>query len=1043
MRRLLLGAVLAGIAHPAAAQGYWYYCDPAHAFYPYVSTCPIPWREVAPYSYRNDQSHAAAAPMAQPVAPARVAPVSTVTSPPKPQPSAAYRQGQADREGWEAWFGTLTGDDRAGAEYWAGQRSSPNPGSCNVAPSSAGTDWTAGCIAAQQRLAASDVRRKREPDYRLGWNNPTQLKSPITDAAESPNPQTLAHAPDATQAPAPISKTAPATSSPTASPLAVSDAPASINVTQAPVAPQSSGGGWIISVVIALGTLGWAIKKASRARDSGSRPPRTLPQAPVVSAGAHYQQTDRSSRNDRPENASGNTSQQEKRGSVPSTVPPCRVVISVGSRDAARQFYPTRRRRRDDARWIPPGGSVAVNGFDIPGGMVYVGSFMSAGPSGDWGADEPAPCLINPALKVGAGKPRTDLDMGYWPSYSDIDPIHRLNYLHWLSSGKRDASFPVGYAFLYFYGLERRLLADDPSPQEETLLIAELERLRNLYAASGSFTSYSTALLDLLQLRRLSAMPPGLIGWRPSLTEQGETMSIHLRLKLGLMAARGTPLDFEHAMAAMLAMPQHQGGIRRGIGMTRTRAEFLDLARRRFATQFPAGFPLRDRKDSSLTLTYRAASRHLEVGIRVEGIARVPDPLNLSWNEMSQLCAKAAEDLTPYARAVGKERARATSVEAALVLPEDFGDTAATTAFKQWLGTLPAPFAEVPLTTLGRWCFGDGKAAAAGGTKQVQQISAILTRVGYGMEPDPRYGSPRPRDTVLLFPAATSAGSCSAAFQRAGLIAAVLASGEATADHGARIASELASRLALSPGETVRVAARHRVMRGRALPVSGLTKLGQSMSAEERSAIAAMSVAVAAACGEAGRDTITALEQLHDALGVERRALYAALHQGAANSAAPAKEPIAVELPPAPSVRFRIPSPPAQAPSPAFAIDMVRVGAILRQTREVAQVLAPIYEDEAPSPAQPAAEVPLAPSGSRFPGLGADHARLLEALCRQDRWSRADYEAKARDFGLLPDGAVEGINEWAYDELGDELIEDGDPLTINVALLPDAPEKAA
>jgi hypothetical protein len=545
-----------------------------------------------------------------------------------------------------------------------------------------------------------------------------------------------------------------------------------------------------------------------------------------------------------------------------------------------------------------------------------------------------------------------------------------------------------------------------------------------------------------VQLRRLSALPPGLVGWRPSLAEQSETMSIPLRLKLGVMAAMGTPVDFEHAMAAMLTMPQHQGGIRQGIGVTRTHAEFLDLARRRFATQFPAGFPLQDRKDSSLTLTYRAASRHLEVGIRVEGITRVPDPLNLAWTEMNELCAKAADDLTPYARAVGKERVRANSVEAALALPEDFGDTAATTAFKQWLGTLPAPFAEVPLTTLGRWCLGDGKAADS--IKQVQQISAVLARVGYGMEPDPTYGSPRPRDTVLLFPAATNTGAASAAFQRAGLIAAVLASIEATADHSPRIASELASRLALNPAETVRVAARYRVMRGQALPVSGLIKLGQRMTADERSAVAAMSASVAAACGEVGRATITALEWLHDAFGVERRALYAVLHQGAANNAVPAAEPVVIELPPMPSARFRIPSPPpAHVPSGEFAIDMARVSAILRQTREVAQVLAPIYEDDAPFPAQPAVEVPLAPSGSRFPGLGADHARLLEALCGKERWSRADYQAKAREFGLLPDGAVEAINEWAYDELGDELIEDGDPLIINVALLPDAPEKAA
>ena len=91
---------------------------------------------------------------------------------PPPQPSSPFIQGQTDRQGWESWFGALTGDYRDGAWYWSGQRSLPNPGSCNAAPPFAGGDWTAGCFAAQQKLAPSDARRKTEPDYRFGWNNP-------------------------------------------------------------------------------------------------------------------------------------------------------------------------------------------------------------------------------------------------------------------------------------------------------------------------------------------------------------------------------------------------------------------------------------------------------------------------------------------------------------------------------------------------------------------------------------------------------------------------------------------------------------------------------------------------------------------------------------------------------------------------------------------------------------------------------------------------------------------------------------------------------
>jgi TerB N-terminal domain/TerB-C domain len=1068
MERLLLCAVLVGFAHSAAAQGSWYYCEPAHAYYPYVNNCPVPWREIAPYAYRQDQQQAVPPPLARPAAPALDAPAPTVPSQPEPEPSAIYSQGRADRGRLEGWFGSLTGDYRAGAEYWAGHRSSSNRGLCNGAPPSTGPDWTAGCIAAQQRLAAPDGRRKTEPNYRLGWNAPAPLSASPRDA-NVPATQTPVPTPSATlaaQLPMPQSDSNNSRQpSPADAPRAEADTVTSPSSSPAAVTPQPSAGGWIAGVAVGLIAAAiWKIRKAYRTTVSRGgpsqiaaketyrlkmvqsavgpayRPSNQSPEATIgLNVSPHQQPGDLFVR-EGPELPSGGSPGHEERTSVPSTIPLYRLVIEVGSRSIAK--HPIRQPRREDARWTPPGKSVNVNGFDIPGGMVYVGSFMPAAPGGGIGGEEPAPCLINPSLKVGAGKPRIGTDMGYWPSYNGIEPAHRLNYLHWLSEGKRDSSFPVGYAFLYFYGLERRLLADTPSPEEEALLVVELERLRNLYATNRSFLSYSTALIDVVQLRRLSTSPPGLDGWRPSLPGEADAIPMPLRLKLGVMAAMGKPLDFDHAMAAMLTRPQYQGGIRRVIGMTRTRSEFLDLARRRFATQFPAGLPLRDKKDSSLKLTYNSASRHLEVGIRVQGIARVPDPLDLVWKDMIELCNRVAEDLTPYAKAVGKARIHGNSLEAALALPEDFGDTASIDAFKRWLGNLPTPFAEVPLTTLGRWCFGEGKAAE--GMKQAQQISAILARVGYGMEPDPTYGAPKPRDTTVLFRAPTTAGAASVASQHAGLIAAVLASEDVTADHCARIASELGTRLGLDPAETIRIAGRLRATRGHSLAVSGLTKIGQSMTLEERTAVAVMSVTVATVCGEVDRATITALERLHDAFGVERRGLYALLHQGAAAIAARATEPVVVEQSSKPDVRFRIPPPhPTPAVSGEFAIDMARVSEVLRETREVAQVLAPIYDEDEAIAGSPVVAAPKVPSGSRFPGLGAEYAHFLGALCSKGLWSRADYQSKARDFGLLPDGAIEAINEWAYDELGDELIADDDPLTINMTLLPRASEEAA
>jgi hypothetical protein len=80
--------------------------------------------------------------------------------------SPMFQKGLADRTAWENWLLKLDGDKRAGAEYWASQRSIPHPGACIGTPA-----FMAGCNQAKPRLAPCDVLRKSEPDYKLGWNS--------------------------------------------------------------------------------------------------------------------------------------------------------------------------------------------------------------------------------------------------------------------------------------------------------------------------------------------------------------------------------------------------------------------------------------------------------------------------------------------------------------------------------------------------------------------------------------------------------------------------------------------------------------------------------------------------------------------------------------------------------------------------------------------------------------------------------------------------------------------------------------------------------
>lgn len=689
-----------------------------------------------------------------------------------------------------------------------------------------------------------------------------------------------------------------------------------------------------------------------------------------------------------------------------------------------------------------------VRGFEIRSGMVYVGSSMSAAPNDGWSSSVVVPCLIDPKLKVGSLPPESPTDTVYWPSYASISPVQRAIYLHWLSTGKRDPSYPVGYAFLYFYGLERRLLVDGPEPDEEAMLVAEVRRLREVFSKDGSFRGHATSLLDVVDLRRTTAGPEGLNAWKPDLASTTRSSPMHraLQLKLGLHALHRVPVDCEHATAAMLTLSPYQGGPPPSIAVTRCRDEFVELLRRRFPTRFPKGFILRDRQASILHPQYHSASQLPGIEIRVQGVERLPDPTTLNWAKMSMFCTQTAQDLVPYAKLVGKNGERRNSMAASLALPSDIADLGAAAAFRHWLDSLPEPFGQVPLADMGLWCFGEGK--EAGGLKQTREMSAILTSVGYGMEPDPTHGGGKPDTDLLVFRLEEGAAVIlSPAFHLAAVVVSVLASAEPEPDQD-RVVSVLAARLRLDGDEATRLAARYRSRQGQTLRPGKLKAMAGTLPEIERAAIASLAIMAVVGLGEVSQATMTVLERLHDAWGLDRRGLYVALHREASVTFAPASEPVVVERRADRSGAFRIPLPPEQSssvspPADGLVIDMNKVGAILCETQEVAEVLASIYEEDSETTAAPVresvAEAVQGGSDARYPGLDAGHASFVDELRGREEWSRSDFEERARAAGLMPDGAIETINEWAYDFFDEALVEDGDPLTINLALLPNTP----
>jgi len=162
-------------AWPAQAQT-WYYCDPLHTYYPYVKTCPAPWRPV-------DPATTGARPLAQPRAgaPAMQA----------PDNGKAFQAGLKARNDWWTWHVALEGDYLHGVNYWVSHRKLPAPGTCDepidVTPDQT---WTQGCEDAKERLDKIDKKLAAEPAFRHGWNSfrpsPEAVEAARKARAETP-----------------------------------------------------------------------------------------------------------------------------------------------------------------------------------------------------------------------------------------------------------------------------------------------------------------------------------------------------------------------------------------------------------------------------------------------------------------------------------------------------------------------------------------------------------------------------------------------------------------------------------------------------------------------------------------------------------------------------------------------------------------------------------------------------------------------------------------------------------------------------------------
>jgi hypothetical protein len=107
---------------------------------------------------------------------------------------------------------------------------------------------------------------------------------------------------------------------------------------------------------------------------------------------------------------------------------------------------------------------------------------------------------------------------------------------------------------------------------------------------------------------------------------------------------------------------------------------------------------------------------------------------------------------------------------------------------------------------------------------------------------------------------------------------------------------------------------------------------------------------------------------------------------------------------------------------------MAVVNAKLAQTAEVSSILTAIFA-EPDAPAVPAGT--LAATTAKLP---LAYLSLLQQMAERPIWARDEYESLAAGLKLMPDGAIDIINERAFELAGSPVLEGDDPIEVDVAI---------
>lgn len=683
--------------------------------------------------------------------------------------------------------------------------------------------------------------------------------------------------------------------------------------------------------------------------------------------------------------------------------------------------------------WVPLETTAQVGSYCLPG-LIYVGDSL-AGVSANVSME---PCLIRPELKLDEAKPdRTGTWVGQWPSYSEIPSASRSAYLEWLAAGRNHPQTPIGYVYLFFYGLERRVLKDLRRTRRKILpelrtIMAEVERLQHIYGEQASFGDDASQFLEICRL----LVPQEITALSPPWTFEPRDLPLSIEVALGSVASAQKPLPADWA----LAWAMHQSPTKLRTPAIRCFQELRYWFQLQYEQGFGAGIVLAPEDDQWLptTATYQPASVTFggAFDLSLPDIPKIKNP-QASLAQILPLLDAGIQDLDLYSRWLGRNPDSQGSYGATLLLPAELMAAFATpevNAFRQWVENSLAS-AEMTVVSgqelLQQW---QAQPTEKLTKAEATLLSQYLAKLNIGVEPDVQMGGKPPnanRPVVLFRLADANIIEPSQKYTVATVllhlsVLVAAADSEVTVPERQRLQDYLASTPHLQDRERLRLQARLQGLLADQLSLRGLKLKLQRFSSDRKLAIAQFLIHLAAVDGDINPEEIAILTKLYPLLGLDAQTVSSHIHQITLGT----------------DLVFPTPSPPvvkvadvtdSEAALPeGLQLNRDLINAKVTESATVSALLADVFIEEDPSP-----QISASPDINGIAGLDIAHSQLLQQLGQQSSWARVDLEPMVATLDLLLDGALEIINEAAFDHCDEPLVEGDDPVTINLDVLQD------